>query len=83
MGQTRFRIKENSHGSRCQVKLSSISRAAPMAVRIRNRVTLVHAMIEYHSGAPMQLVHIDFLGPLPKTAAGNEHILMMVDQFTK
>ena len=31
----------------------------------------------------MQRVHIDFLGLLPKTAAGNEHILMMVDQFTK
>ena len=31
----------------------------------------------------MERVHIDLLGPLPKTAAGNEHILMMVDQFTK
>ena len=27
--------------------------------------------------------YIDFLGPLPKTPRGNEHILMMVDQFTK
>ena len=43
----------------------------------------VHPMQEYHAGAPMERVHIDFLGPLPKTAAGNEHILMMVDQFTK
>ena len=43
----------------------------------------VHPMKEYHSGAPMERVHIDFLGPLPKTAAGNEHILMLVDQFTK
>ncbi|MEW8546441.1 MAG: DDE-type integrase/transposase/recombinase, partial [Candidatus Thiodiazotropha sp.] len=25
----------------------------------------------------------DFLGPLPKTERGNEHILMIVDQFTK
>ena len=40
-------------------------------------------MKEYHSGAPMERIHIDFLGPLPKTAAGNEHILMMVDQYTK
>ena len=31
----------------------------------------------------MERVHIDFLGPLPKTPRGNEHILMMVDQFTK
>ena len=31
----------------------------------------------------MERVHIDFLGPLPKTAHGNEYVLMMVDQFTK
>lgn len=40
-------------------------------------------MIEYQAGAPMERVHIDFLGPLPKTPRGNENILMMVDQFTK
>ena len=40
-------------------------------------------MMNYHAGAPMERVHIDFIGPLPKTAQGNEHILMMVDQFTK
>lgn len=31
----------------------------------------------------MERVHLDFLGPLPKTRRGNEYILMMVDQFTK
>ncbi len=40
-------------------------------------------MVVHHAGAPMERVHIDFLGPLPKTKQGNEHILMMVDQFTK
>ena len=40
-------------------------------------------MTNYHAGAPMERVHIDFMGPLPKTKSGNEHILMMVDQFTK
>ena len=40
-------------------------------------------MTEYQAGAPMERVHIDFIGPLPKTERGNEHCLMMVDQFTK
>jgi transposase InsO family protein len=40
-------------------------------------------MTEYHAGAPMERVHLDFLGPLPRTPRGNEYILMMVDQFTK
>ena len=42
-----------------------------------------HSMHEYQAGAPVERVHIDFLGPLPKTASGNYYILMMVDQFTK
>ena len=40
-------------------------------------------LTEYQAGAPMERVHIDFIGPLPKTEQGNEHCLMMVDQFTK
>ena len=40
-------------------------------------------MQEYHAGAPMERVHLDFLGPLPRTPRGNEYVLMMVDQFTK
>ena len=37
----------------------------------------------YHAGAPLERVHLDFLGPLPKPERGNEHVLMVVDQFTK
>ena len=37
----------------------------------------------YQAGAPMERVHLDFLGPLPVTPRGNEYILVMVDQFTK
>ena len=40
-------------------------------------------MTPYHAGAPMERVHLDFMGPLPKTKKGNEYVLMKVDQFTK
>jgi hypothetical protein len=40
-------------------------------------------LTEYQAGAPMERIHIDFLGPLPKTPRDNLHILMIVDQFTK
>ncbi|VDH94351.1 Hypothetical predicted protein [Mytilus galloprovincialis] len=36
-----------------------------------------------HQGAPMERVHLDFLGPLPETKFGNAHVLVMVDQFSK
>ena len=40
-------------------------------------------LTKYHSGAPMERVHLDFLGPLPETTQGNAHIFVMVDQFSK
>lgn len=42
-----------------------------------------HPLTHYQAEAPMERVHLDFVGPLPKTDRGNEHILIMVDQFTK
>ena len=35
-------------------------------------------MTPYHAGAPMERVHLDFMGHLPKTKKGNEYVLMMV-----
>jgi len=52
----------------------------------RNKITRRYGRVpvtNYQAGAPMEMVHIDFLGPLPRTADGNEHCLVMVDQFTK
>ena len=36
-----------------------------------------------HAGIPMEKVHMDFIGPLPKSKLGNEYILVIIDQFTK
>ncbi|KAK3085317.1 hypothetical protein FSP39_001380 [Pinctada imbricata] len=47
-----------------------------------NRKAKCH-MTLYHSGSPMERVHLDFLGPLATTKRGNSYILVMVDQFTK
>ena len=40
-------------------------------------------MTPYHAGAPMERVHLNFMGPLPKTEKCDEYVPMMVDQFTK
>ena len=37
----------------------------------------------FHAGVPMERVHLDILGPCPKSHSGNVYILMLVDQFTK
>ena len=38
---------------------------------------------EYTMGAPLEKLHIDILGPLPKTAQKNVYVLVMVCQFSK
>ena len=40
-------------------------------------------LTNFHAGSLMVRVHIDCMGPFPTSKRGNEHILMMVDQFTK
>ena len=42
-----------------------------------------HPRVIFHAGTPMEKVHLDFLGPLPRSDSGMESILVMVDQFTK
>jgi hypothetical protein len=38
---------------------------------------------QFHSGVPLERVHMDILGPLPITKNRNKYILMVIDQFTK
>ena len=35
------------------------------------------------SGAPMQVINVDAIGPLPKDAEGNQYILTIIDKFTQ
>ena len=40
-------------------------------------------MKTYNVGAPMEIVALDVLGPLPESEQGNRHILVIADYFTK
>ena len=43
-----------------------------------------HAPLQtIRAGAPMQIVAVDILGPLPKGPTGNSYILVAMDYFTK
>ncbi|GFO40430.1 Pol polyprotein [Plakobranchus ocellatus] len=42
-----------------------------------------HPLTLYHANCLMERLHLDFLEPLPRTKAGNEYVLMIVDQFNK
>ena len=42
-----------------------------------------HPMMTSHMGAPMERIHVDFMGPFPTSTRGNKYILVLVDNFTK
>ncbi|XP_046548023.1 uncharacterized protein LOC124257985 [Haliotis rubra] len=82
--KTKERIKERYHWYRCGQdtrdyvsECSACNRNKKPSRKARSRMT------PFHAGAPMERVHLDCIGPLPSSRAGNQHILMMVDQFTK
>ena len=41
------------------------------------------ALTRFHTGCPMECIHLDILGPFNPSEIGNKYILMMIDQFTK
>lgn len=49
----------------------------------KNGRKMIYPIVQNHAGIPMEKVHIDFIGPLPKSKKGNEHILVISDNFTK
>ncbi|XP_048242778.1 uncharacterized protein LOC125375886 [Haliotis rufescens] len=84
MEKTIYRVKTRFywHGMVQDIKLY----VSTCSTCSRNKGPVRHArspMINFHAGAPMERVHLDFIGPLPKSKLGNQYILMMVDQFTK
>ncbi|KAI4902621.1 hypothetical protein NFI96_007544 [Prochilodus magdalenae] len=40
-------------------------------------------LVPVHTSAPWEVAGVDFVGPLPHTAAGNTYILVFVDYFSK
>ena len=42
-----------------------------------------HPLQVIQAGIPLERIHIDFLGPLPTSDSGNNHVLVISDSFTK
>ena len=82
--RTKSRVKERFYWHTLSVDVKNFVRSCEACNRNKKADRYSKCpLTEFQAGAPMERVHIDFMGPLPKTSRGNEHILMMVDQFTK
>ena len=53
--------------------------AAPRGTLVKNQNDLKL----FPAGGPLSFVAMDLLGPLPNTAHGNQHVLVITDRFTK
>ncbi|CAH8536658.1 unnamed protein product [Dicrocoelium dendriticum] len=58
--------------------------ACPDCARIKNPTNPRRGPLQpMTAGFPNEIVGIDIIGPLPETARGHRHVLVMVDYFTK
>ena len=86
LGQTKtlLKLKQHflwhnmTHDCENYVKASPICNQNKKA-NIRSK----YALESFHTGSPMERLHIDILGPFNTSDSGNNYILMMIDQFTK
>ena len=84
IARTKAKLKEKFFWVRLSRDVESyVSSCSTCSQNKKNKCYGKAPLTEYQAGAPMERVHIDFIGPLPRTERGNEHCLMMVDQFTK
>lgn len=84
VARTKAKLKEKFFWVRLSKDIQSyVLSCSVCSLNKKNKCYGKVPLTEYQAGAPMERVHIDFIGPLPKTERGNEHCLMMVDQFTK
>ena len=73
VARTKARVKEKFFWFRLAVEVTKY--VLSCEVCNRNKISQRYGrapLSEYHAGSPMERVHLDFLGALPKTAAGNE-----------
>ena len=84
MDRTKERIQQNFYWYRMKKDIQNfVSSCHSCNINKKANKHARFPMRPFHAGAPMERVHLDFLGPLPKTVRGNEYCLVMVDQFTK
>ena len=84
VARTKAKLREKFFWVKLAKDVESYVLSCPICTQNKKNKTYGKVpMTEYQAGTPMERVHIDFIGPLPKTERGNEHCLVMVDQFTK
>ncbi len=84
MDRTRSRIKDKYYWfGMSQMINGYVSTCSVCNHRKKTNRRAKFPMTSFQAGYPMERVHLDFMGPLPRTTNGNVYVLMMVDQFTK
>ena len=81
--RTKARLDKSYYWYQCGQQVGRYVRSCPKCQTAKKGRKGRFPQQTVHAGAPLEKVHIDFLGPLPVTSSGNSHILVVVDNFTK
>lgn len=82
--KTLLRLKESYYWPQRSKSVLAWCQNCTVCARRKGPVKRQHGPLQrYCSGAPMERVGIDILGPLPITDRGNRYLLVAMDYFTK
>ena len=82
--KTLLRVREKFYWHGCRQAIDNWCRRCNLCASRKGPHKRKHGPAQiYLSGAPMERVAIDILGPLPETEQGNRYLLVAMDYFTK
>lgn len=84
INRTEYKVRQKYHWYKLGADIQKHVKSCAVCNKNKKPVRKARCpLTSYQAGEPMERVHLDFLGPLPRTAQGNEFVMMMVDQFSK
>ena len=82
--KTLSKLKEEFHWINCRRDVEDWCRRCEECAKRKGPQRKGKApMKQYISGAPMERIAIDVLGPLPQSESGNKYVLVIADYFSK
>ena len=82
--KTSAKLKRNFFWYKMRADVETFLKSCPKCSIIKKTHRKAKAKLgNFHACVPIERVHLDILGPFPKSHSGKVYILMLVDQFTK
>ena len=82
--KTMRKVRQRFCWAKCRVDVDAWCRRCDICAAKKGTDKKARSPLQqYDVGCPMERIALDFMGPFPETKAGNRHLLVVMDYFTK